>query len=128
MEFEYFIMFNDNILCCVVVLLQFPASNIGGIMRKLASCGARDQLSRNDPTGGSGLMSIDQFRSLLHQVSNNQLTEHEITTVARHHADRKDDRVDAATLVAISQETLRKVNFENFSIIIDQCVHYDTER
>ncbi len=97
-------------------------------MRKLASLGAKDQLSRNDPTGGSGLMSIDQFRSLLRQVSGNQLTDHEITTLARHHGDRKDDRVDSATLVAISQEQLRKVNFENFSIIIDQCVHYDTER
>ena len=40
------------------------------------------------------------------------LSEHEIMTVARHHADRKASETDMALVLAVAQEKLKKGAFE----------------
>lgn len=107
---------------------DFSMGNIGHIMGKLHQLAQakRDQLSRYDSSATS--IPYDQFRSLMQGLSEGRLTEHEIITIARFYQDRKDDDVSVDTLLAIAQEQLRKANFENFSRVQEQCMHYDKER
>jgi len=98
-------------------------------MQKLASAVTSvDDLTRHDPTGGSGNLPFEQFRGAVQALAPGRLTDHEIMTVARNYQDRKDDGYNLQTLVALSQEHIRKVNYEDFSTIAAQCDHYDQER
>ena len=98
-------------------------------MQKLAGAVTSvDDLTRQDPTGGSGVMSYEAFQSALQRLAAGQLSDHEMISVARFYQDRKDDRLGMETLVAVSQEQLRKVNYEGFSKILAQCEHYDQNR
>ena len=114
----------------ILVFLQFPQANVALIIGKLKQLGAskQDEIARNDPTGGSNMMSYDSFRQFLQSLAGSALTEHEIISVARFYQDRKDERLDLGTLLAIAQDQLRKVNYENFQQVLEQCIHYDSER
>lgn len=79
--------------------------------------------------GGRTKMPYEQFHDLLLQVAPGLLSEHEIMTVARYYMERKeDDSLDLTTLIAITQEQLRKHNFEGFTKLNEQFVHHDKER
>lgn len=106
---------------------DYVVSNMDKIMGKI--CGALqgkvDDINRQ---ALGGCVSFDEFRRVLHGVLPGVLTEHEIITLARFYQDRKDDALDVNTLIAVAQEQLRKNNFENFSRVQEQCIHYDKER
>ena len=70
-------------------------------------------------------MEYSQFRQIVSDLAQGELSEHEVITVARQYQDRRDEALDLPTLVAIAQEQLSKVNFDNFNKVIEQCVHYD---
>lgn len=108
---------------------EFQRSNVGLIMQKLASAVSNiDDITRQDTSGASGILPFEQFRSAVQSLAVGHLTDHEIISVARSYQDRKDDGYNLKTLVALSQEQLRKVNYEDFSTIAAQCDHYDEER
>ena len=48
--------------------------------------------------------------------------------MARHYQQRGDETVSFENLIAVAQEQLRKVNYEDFIKIVNQCLHYDRER
>jgi len=102
---------------------EFPQSNVKMILAKLKQC-----MSGVQGPNVSGSIPFEQFRQHLLQLAQGQLSEHEIHTVARCYQDHKDDTVSLKTLVTIAQEQLRKINFENFSKLEEQCLHYDKER
>lgn len=57
------------------------------------------------------------------------LTEHEIMTVARYYSEqRAEDAMDQMRLVAITQEQLRKRNFEGFGTLVQSFLHTDKEK
>ena len=119
---------------CYSFFNQFPAANITAILRKLTDVArgkdeeVRSFFARNDPSGG-GVVQYDQFRSLLQQLCNGALLEHEIMTIGRYYCNRQDESpIDANTLVAVVQEQLRKHNYENFSKLAEGCMHHDKEK
>lgn len=111
-------------------LLQFVQANIAAIMTKLKQLAAdkKDEIARAANSGNVGSMSYEQFCGVLQGLAGNQLTDHEVRTIARFYAERKDDKLDLNTLVAIVQDQLRKVNFENFSQLYEHCRHLDQAR
>ena len=97
-------------------------------MANLVKCvGSLEDLTRSDPTSGTGTMNYEQFHATLKYLKSN-LSEHEIITVARFYQDRRDEIMQKDTLVAIAQDQLRKAQFESFSFIEQQCEHYDQDR
>ena len=75
-----------------------------------------------------GVIPFEQFQSILNDLAGGQLSPHEIRTLARQYMHRQEENVSAETLIAAGQEQLRKVNFESFSKIVDQCAHHDPDR
>ena len=109
---------------------QFPQANVQQIIIKLKQLAAskKEEIARAANSGSQGSMSVDSFRSALQALADNQLTDQEVMTVARFYQDRKDETLDLGTLVAIAQDQLRKVNFENFAQLFEHCKHIDQER
>ena len=87
--------------------------------------GRQDDLSR-EAVGGT--VAFESFRQALHRIMPGVLNDHEIISIARCFQDQKDDDLNVDTLIAVAQEQLRKNNFENFTRVHEQCVHYDKER
>ncbi|ELU01034.1 hypothetical protein CAPTEDRAFT_148704 [Capitella teleta] len=104
----------------------FVHANVGQILPKLAQVLA----SQNEDAShlGSSPVSFEQFRSLLQDLSQGMLSEHEIVTLARFYQDNKDNSLSIETLLAVAQEELRKVNFEDFRDLQTLCIQHDTER
>ena len=86
----------------------------------------RDEITRI----GAGATSTpyDEFRNIVLQMAQSQLTEHEIITIARYYQDRQEDNTTAQQMVAMAQEQLRKANFDDFSALLEQCIKFDKER
>ncbi|PIK58530.1 putative EF-hand domain-containing family member C2 [Apostichopus japonicus] len=110
----------------------FPMANIDEITRKLAAIAVQQKdvikefFRRNDPQS-TGLIDYDQFRNLLFQLGGSGLSEHEIMTLARYYSNTQDDKLDLQTLVTITQDHLKKSNFENFTNLADGLAHRDTD-
>ncbi|CAH1781543.1 unnamed protein product [Owenia fusiformis] len=115
---------------------EFAKASINLIMQKIQQAlqgkgDAQDIQSffQQNDTSGSGNMSYEQFHDMLLQVAPGLLTEHEIMTIGRYYMEKKeDDRLDINTLIAITQEQLRKHNFEGFTKLNEQFMHHDNSR
>lgn len=77
---------------------------------------------------GSGSVPFSQFRSTLQSLAQGALTEHEIVTLARYYQDPLEDPISLQTLVAVAQEELRKVGFEDFRDLHTLCIQLDKQR
>ncbi|XP_071085308.1 EF-hand domain-containing family member C2-like isoform X1 [Haliotis cracherodii] len=112
---------------------EFPKADVRAISQKLSSRIGENKediqafFARND-SSGNGLVSYEQFSGLLQQMDSS-LTEHEIMTVARYYSEqRAEDAMDQMRLVAITQEQLRKRNFEGFGTLVQSFLHTDKEK
>ena len=84
-----------------------------------------DAIVREHPMANSEVTSFDQFRQFLKDVCGPNLTDHQIITLARVYQDEPQSSLDLNAFIAITQDTLRKANFEDFTKVRDQCIHYD---
>ena len=62
------------------------------------------------------------------QLGGSSLSEHEVMTVARYFSDSQDNKMPLEALVSVSQEQLRRSNFENFAKLVEGLLAYDTDR
>ncbi|XP_050405661.2 EF-hand domain-containing family member C2 [Patella vulgata] len=112
---------------------EFPLANINNIVQKIKNKignsmeDVRAFFARNDPHG-AGAINYEQFHSLMLQIDGN-LTEQEIMTIARYYSDRSgDNSIDAAKLMVVAQEQLRKRNYEDFAKLLDALQYEDKDK
>jgi len=87
----------------------------------------RSFFAKNDPSG-SGIISYDQMVSLLRQIDS-QITDQEVMTLARFFSEQTaEDAIDARNLIAITQEQLRKRNYEGFAKLVEDCMQNDKDK
>lgn len=61
-------------------------------------------------------------------ISDGKLTEHEIMTLGRYYSVRDETEMDATYLLAVSQEQLKKSNFENFGQLLAHLAYSDRNK
>lgn len=106
--------------------IQFPHSNVQMILMKLRSL---DGIQQEQLTSmGSGVMTQDHFRTVVSNVMQDRLSEHEIVTLARHYGKTRSTKVDCSTLAAQAQQQLKSANFRNFNKLHELCLHRDHNR
>ena len=71
-------------------------------------------------------MDVQHFRKVLRDECAENLSEHEIITVARHYQDRQGENNNQATLVAIAQEQLRKCGFTDYNKVEQAITNADS--
>uniref|UniRef100_A0A7M5VAV7 EF-hand domain-containing family member C2 n=1 Tax=Clytia hemisphaerica TaxID=252671 RepID=A0A7M5VAV7_9CNID len=76
----------------------------------------------------TGSMSFETFKKIVKKIGGENISAHEILTIARHFGDFHLRDEDFETLVASVQEQLRKVNYENFSLMNDACIYVDERK
>ncbi|XP_068125931.1 EF-hand domain-containing family member C2 [Hyperolius riggenbachi] len=112
---------------------EFPVSDIASIITKLRrmcepkSREIKQLFAANDP-GNRNYMVYETFRNVMVDISETNLTEHEIMTVGRYYSVREKPEVDLGLMMAVAQEQLKKKSFENFSKLTDAFVYNDRER
>ena len=87
--------------------------------------GKKDDFMKPDTPQTTEYQSL---HSLLMEMTSGQISDHEVAMVARNYHRGGDETVSFENLISVAQEQLRKVNYENFVKIINQCLHYDRER
>jgi len=113
---------------------DFPAANVNTVLPKL-----KDAVGSNGSElkmmleaadrKKAGVVDYASFNRAVKQVAGDALSQQELITVARAFGDRKQhDDANQQMIIAAVQETLRKVNYENFSLMNDACVYHDQER
>lgn len=102
---------------------KFPRSNIQMIMPKL---GEMMREARMD--GAGGVMSIDEFQSMLRSIAQGRLSDQEVITISRYYQDGGVDQAGLDPLIGQVQEQLKRGGFEDFASITDQCYHFDRDR
>lgn len=65
---------------------------------------------------------------MLLNISDGKLSEHEIMTIGRYYSVREENEMDATYLLAVSQENLKKNNFENFGQLLAALAYSDREK
>ena len=87
--------------------------------------GKKDDFMKPDTPQTTDYQSL---HSLLMEMTGGQISDHEVATVGRNYQRRGDETVSFENLISVTQEQLRKVNYEFFVKIINQCMHHDRER
>ena len=87
--------------------------------------GKKDDFMKPDTPHTTDYQSL---HSLLMEMTSDQISDHEVAMVARNYHRGGDETVSFENLISVAEEQLRKVNYENFVKIINQCLHYDRER
>ncbi|XP_060732345.1 EF-hand domain-containing family member C2 [Tachysurus vachellii] len=111
---------------------EFPMANIGTILSKLKSIPEEKQkeikqfLALSD-SGNTGFIPYESFRSLLADMDG-QLSEHEIMMLGRTYSVREQPELDVGLLLAITQDHLRKKQFESFSDMLQAFTYEDRDR
>lgn len=72
-------------------------------------------------------MPVCPYRSLLADMDG-QLSEHEIMMLGRTYSVREQSELDVGLLLAITQDHLRKKQFESFSDMLRSFTHEDRDR
>lgn len=109
---------------------EFPVADVRRIISKLSSIArqkadqVKDFFNRQDGNGENSV-ALDQFRCLLKQMTEGQLLDHEIMTLARFYGDRPAVDLNPAQVIGVAQQQLRKHNFENFTKILEAGNHVD---
>ncbi|KAI0236730.1 EF-hand domain-containing family member C2 [Lamellibrachia satsuma] len=105
----------------------YPVANVQVIMERLQKLteGKKDDFMKPDTPQTTDYQIM---HSLHIEMTGGQISDHEVATVARNYQRRGDETVSFENLISVVQEQLRKVNYENFVKIINQCLRYDRER
>uniref|UniRef100_A0A8C5LW21 EF-hand domain-containing family member C2 n=1 Tax=Leptobrachium leishanense TaxID=445787 RepID=A0A8C5LW21_9ANUR len=112
---------------------DFPMADIATIISKLKSIAEprsreiKQLFAANDP-GNSTEMPYETFRNVLADISDRQLTEHQIMTLGRYYSVREKHEVDLSSLLALAHEQLKKKSFENFNKLCDAFKYNDREK
>lgn len=112
---------------------EFPQANVQCVIPKLKMLAdehyeAIQEYFRRHDTNNSGQIAFTAFWEMLKQFANSMMTEHEMLTACRHFGDPRNVEDDLHMIVASVQEQLRKANFENFSVMLDNCAYQDTRK
>lgn len=99
---------------------MFPYSSSHNVISHLRSCvqaetipALTNSLERFDGVG-SGVITFHPFYSAVREVVGSNLVDQEIITMARSYSTKKSKEFDAQSVAAVSQDHLRKNNFEAF--------------
>jgi hypothetical protein len=101
-------------------LNMFPFSNATSALRKIQSAVHPDQLSildanlRRADNFNSGLLDFNSFYAAIKNSVGDLLNEQEIIALARGYALKNKKEYDYQSIAAVTQEYLRKSNFEGF--------------
>jgi len=111
---------------------EFPQANINLILPKLLRILENDlreikRMFEGADARKTGRITYNAFKSVVKNVGRDELSEHEILTTARYFGERKSNEDNSLTLAATVQEQLRKVNYENFSLMHQACVYQDKD-
>ncbi|CAH2220366.1 EF-hand domain-containing family member C2 [Pelobates cultripes] len=112
---------------------EFPMADIIAIISKLRSIAEprpreiKQLFAANDP-GNSTEMAYETFRNILVDISDKQLTEHQIMTIGRYYSVREKPEIDLNSLLALAHEQLKKKAFENFNKLCDAFKYNDREK
>ncbi|KAM8975335.1 EF-hand domain-containing family member C2 isoform 1-T1 [Pelodytes ibericus] len=112
---------------------QFPMADITSIISKLRriteprSREIKQLFAASDPQD-SREMTYETFRNLLVDISEKQLTEHQIMTIGRHFSISGKTQIDLSFLIALAHEQLKKKTFENFKKLFDAFMYNDCEK
>ncbi|XP_053168976.1 EF-hand domain-containing family member C2 isoform X2 [Hemicordylus capensis] len=112
---------------------EFPMANINIILNKLKVIGEprsreiKQIFAATDPQH-TAIIDYEQFRNLMLSISDGKLSEHEIMTVGRYYGVRDENEMDVAFLLAVSQEHLKKHNFENFGQLLSTLAYNDRDK
>ncbi|XP_038616368.1 EF-hand domain-containing family member C2 isoform X1 [Tachyglossus aculeatus] len=112
---------------------EFPVANINVILNKLKAIGGpsateiKQIFAAMDPCHTKE-MEYSKFRDVIANVTDGNLSEHEIVTLGRCYGIREDVDVDVNFLLALAQEQLKKNAYENFDLIIAASAYNDKER
>ncbi|XP_042312233.1 EF-hand domain-containing family member C2 isoform X1 [Sceloporus undulatus] len=112
---------------------EFAMANINIILNKLKVIGEprsreiKQIFAATDPQHTT-IIDYDEFRNLMLSISDGKLSEHEIMTVGRYYSARDENEMDAKYLLAVSQEQLKKNNFENFAQLCANLAYNDRDK
>jgi len=110
---------------------EFPQASvkliIGKVKRILNNDSADLKKNLEAETTKPGEIDFESFKRVLGRLSD-EISIHEILTLARHFGIRESNEEDLETLTATVQEQLRKVNYENFSLMSDACEYQDQQK
>ena len=108
---------------------QFPVSNQSLILEKLRQFFTNNsdsvaQFEQHDPQH-KGYFGYETFYYLMKNLVGNVLVDHEIITLARHYAQKSIKEHDIYSIVAVSQEHLRKHNYEHLLPLKENLISRD---
>ncbi|XP_026529762.1 EF-hand domain-containing family member C2 [Notechis scutatus] len=112
---------------------EYAMANINVILNKLKVIGEprsreiKQIFAAADPQN-TYMIDYDEFRNVLLNISDGKLSEHEIMTIGRYYSVREENEMDATYLLAVSQENLKKNNFENFGQLLAALAYSDREK
>ncbi|XP_034279763.1 EF-hand domain-containing family member C2 [Pantherophis guttatus] len=112
---------------------EYAMANINVILNKLKVIGEprsreiKQIFAAADPQS-TYMIDYDEFRNVLLNISDGKLSEHEIMTIGRYYSVREENEMDATYLLAVSQENLKKNNFENFGQLLAALAYSDREK
>lgn len=111
---------------------EFPRANVQLITEKLKDLSTNDasNLKKKLVSGdasNNGVVDFNHFLQTLDQTTN-EISTHEIITLGRNFGSREDNTENVETIIATVQEGLRKVNYENFSLMSDACIYQDQHK
>lgn len=108
---------------------QFPHSNINLIMAKLRGPAIpriqdiREKFAKHDPEK-LGILPYVKFRSLVIQLSEGLLNEHEIMTLGRNYGDQK----PFPSVIKLAQSDLEKQNYTSFTKLQEMLEYHDSDK
>ncbi|XP_067848423.1 EF-hand domain-containing family member C2 [Heptranchias perlo] len=112
---------------------EYQKANICTILTKLKTTGdihsleIKRMLAAHDHNR-TGIISYDEFRNILIQIGEGQLTEHEVMTMGRYYSIREQQDTDICLILAFVQEALRKNSFEDFPKVTEAFMYEDRQR
>ncbi|XP_033003020.1 EF-hand domain-containing family member C2 [Lacerta agilis] len=112
---------------------EFPVSDICVILDKLKAIGEprsreiKQIFAASDPQHTTTI-DYDEFRNLLLNISDRNLSEHEIMTLGRYYSLRDKNEMDTTYLLAVAQEQLKKNSFENFGQVLAVLAYNDRSK
>ncbi|XP_070539328.1 EF-hand domain-containing family member C2-like isoform X2 [Ptychodera flava] len=112
---------------------EFPMADIRIVMEKLHSVASTnvDEVKKfftKYDYRQSGKVPFELFRSLLIKVAGDELTDHEILTVARQYRVEEVAETTLDSILLGAHNMLRKQNFDSFRKIETVCFHRDIDR
>ncbi|KFP66542.1 EF-hand domain-containing family member C2, partial [Cariama cristata] len=112
---------------------EFSVADIGVVLKKLKDIAEprsqeiRQVFAAADPEH-TKVIEYDPFRNLIVSITDGAFSEHEIMTLGRYYSVRDEYEMDLHVLLEVTQEQLKKNNFENFEQLSAVLIYNDREK